>query len=133
MSMSLMNVIYTLLRHEAGAGGSAGGSGGGIFPLIENPASDYQWINEVLMFLNSAIIPFIITLCIAGAFLVIFLAVLMVKAESSGDAEKYKKRLIGILATIAIVIVLLFAIGFFLPQIPSIIDGIRGATWPSSS
>ena len=85
----------------------------------------YAWINDIVKFLNATIIPISITLLVAAAFLIIILSVLMAKAETGDDARKYRKRIVGVGVTVFIVLILLYFIGFFFPEIPGIIEGLK--------
>lgn len=123
--LNLLNSVYGFMWNMLGAD---------IFKKVPSEYStNYGWVDDIVDFLNASIVPIIITLSIAGALLVIFLSVLMVKAESTADASKYKKRIFGILATIAIVIVLLFFLGWLLPNLPYVINEIRGVVYLPSS
>ena len=130
----LHNFLLRIVDNFEGDGtnsGVTGNANNGIFQ--GTTAAGYDWINTIIEFLNSAVIPMTITLLIAGALLIIFLSVLMVKAESSDDAKKYRKRIIGVGVTVFIVLILLYFIGFFLPRIPEIVQSIRESISPSST
>ena len=104
---------------------------GGIFK--GTMAAGYGWINDIMNFLNASIIPICITLLITAALLIVFLSVLMVKAETSDEAKKFRKRIIGVGVAVFLVIILLFFIGFFLPNLPEYIRSIREAIHPTDT
>ena len=92
-----------------------------IFKVSETPGH-YSAIDEIAIFLNQYIIPFSITLSVMGAIMAIILGAAIVRADDLKKAAEYKKKLIGMVVTIFIVIFLVWILGWLITSWETIID-----------
>lgn len=107
-----MNLFHFLLDVTQSAGGVQG------YIFYENGSN--KGINEIAKFLNIYIVPFTITLAVAGALMAIFVAAAMIREDDAGKARDYKKKLIGMISTVVIVISLVWVLGFLITSWPDI-------------
>lgn len=105
------------------------GLGGGIFGkiLLFSETGDSVAINEIAKFLNLYLVPFTVILCVAGAIMAIVLGAAMVRAEDLKKADDYKRKLVGLIVTIVIVIVLVWLTGWLLTSYKTITDFFKEA------
>ena len=82
-------------------------------------------INDIANFLNDYLIPFTITLCVLGALMAIILAAAIVKEDDPKKAADFKKKIVGMVVTIFIVIGLVWILGWIMTSYQSIIDSIK--------
>ena len=84
---------------------------GGIFNVTLS--GDFAWLNGIVKFLDSLLIPITIIVAVAGAIWVIFLGVNLARAESADKAQEAKKRLINVAVAIICVIIFIWLLTWF--------------------
>ncbi|NCB48416.1 MAG: hypothetical protein EOM55_02150 [Clostridia bacterium] len=90
--------------------------GADIFPVTEGNTA----IDVIATFLNENLIPFTIALCVLGAIVAIVLAAAMVKETDSSKIADYKKKMMGMVVTIFIIIGLVWILGWIITNLPNI-------------
>src|SRR5574344_1606987 len=80
---------------------------------------DVSFLQPLINALNVILIPVVALLASAGTIYSIILAVNMAKADSADKRQIAKKRIIGVLITVACIILLLFGLQFILQNLQS--------------
>lgn len=84
---------------------------GGVFNT--KLSGDFSWLQGIVDFLDSLLVPVTIIVAVAGAIWVIFLGVNLARAESADKAQEAKKRLINVAVAIVCVIVFIWLLTWF--------------------
>ena len=87
---------------------------------------DYQYLKPIVDFLDGIIIPFTVVMAVSAALMAIVIGIMIAKAEDGDKAREMKKRLVGLMVTVVIVVVLIWGLGFLLSQFGVIMGFIRG-------
>ena len=97
---------------------------GGLFYKPEDWESrqEFQWLEPIAEFLDSALVPVIIVVGALGAIWIIILGVNLARAESSDKAAEAKKRLINVIIALVAVILLVFLLALFIGNAPTWFD-----------
>ncbi len=82
----------------------------------------FQWLEPIAEFLDSALVPVIIVVGALGAIWIIILGVNLARAESSDKAAEAKKRLINVIIALVAVILLVFLLAMFIGNAPDWFD-----------
>ena len=82
-----------------------------------------SFLEPIVNVLNVILVPFIALLGTAGTIYAIILGVNMAKSDTAEKREIAKKRIIGTVATVIIVIVLIVALKFILQYLPTWVNG----------
>lgn len=82
----------------------------------------FQWLEPIAEFLDSALVPVIIVVGALGAIWIIILGVNLARAESSDKATEAKKRLINVVIALVAVILLVFLLAMFIGNAPDWFD-----------
>lgn len=89
---------------------------GGIFN-VEISTEGFEWLQPIVNFLDSLIIPITIILAVAGAIWVIILGVQLARAESADKAQEAKKRLINVAVAIVAIIIFIWLLTWFASEV----------------
>lgn len=102
-----------------------------LLEIFTKPQGDeFNWAGPIVDFLNQNIVAITVALLILAAFLGIFLGIYIAKAEDSSAVANAKKRFIGLIVSVFVVVVLVWFLAFILANldaIKGIFDGIKGA------
>ncbi len=97
----------------------------GIFDGSKLEGEGYEYLIPIVKFFNQFLIPISITLLLAGTFISIFLAFMMIKQEDSSKKTALRSRLIGIVITVLIVTALIWLLAWLIANYPAIMGSIR--------
>ena len=86
---------------------------------------DYQYLEGVINFLNDAAIPVTITLLAGAAVFAVCIAFAIMKADNAEKSDEMKKRLIGLIVTVIIIVAMVWILGFVLSNFNVIMSTIR--------
>ena len=86
---------------------------------------EYAYLSGIVTFLDGIVIPATVTLLAAAAIMIIVIAVALAKADSPDKAEEMKKRLIGLMVTVLVVIFLIWTLGYVLSNFSTIMNTFR--------
>ncbi|MBE7082507.1 MAG: hypothetical protein E7378_02360 [Clostridiales bacterium] len=94
--------------------------------LYDYPAG-FEWVQNIVDAINTVIWPILIVVAAAGTIYAIVLGVQMARADSTEKREEAKKRVIGVLIGMAIIIGLILLLKLFVDLIlPQLIGGNNG-------
>lgn len=88
---------------------------------IEQLETDFGWIETIYSAVMTILVPILAIVAAAGIVWAIVLGVQMARADSSDKREEVKKRLIGLVVGIAILVVLIL---FFTTLFPVILQSL---------
>ena len=94
---------------------------GGLFydPEDWKGRQQFQWLEPIAEFLDSALVPVIIVVGALGAIWIIILGVNLARAETADKASEAKKRLINVVIALVAVLILIFLLAFFVTNAPT--------------
>lgn len=91
--------------------------------------SNYSWVETIYSVITTVLVPILAIVAAAGIIWAIVLGVQMARADSTEKREEAKKRLIGLVVGIAILVVLII---FFTTLFPVILKSLISIKFPDS-
>lgn len=79
--------------------------------------SEWEWMNPILKVLGSALIPILILVATAGMIYSVVLGVKLARAETTEQRDEAKKRLIGAVIALVVIIALILLLQLFVTNI----------------
>ena len=100
--------------------------------MLYEYAAQFEWVENIVNAINTVIWPILIVVAAAGTIYAIVLGVQMARADSTEKREEAKKRVIGVLIGMAIIIGLILLLKLFvdliLPQLIGTDPGVQPPT-----
>ena len=96
---------------------------GTIFSSAE--LGDYEYLKAIVDFLDKIIIPLTVVLAVSAALMALVIGIMMAKAESSDKFAEMKKRLIGLIVSVVVIVLLIWVFGYVMSNFATIMNFIR--------